>query len=400
MTSQTGSLNSRFGSRTVHQPFTPAPVEPKAGWNFDWWFLAFALILLGFGLIMVFSSSGVLSAQRHNDRYYFFYRQLFFGGIGFIAMITAALLPRNVLHKLHYPILFGALFLLLLTITPLGRRVNGARRWLSFGPVGIQPMEFAKIALVIYLGYFLSVKQAIIKTFSRGIIPPYAVTGVFCLILLAQPDFGGALMFTTLLFLMCLVGGTRVTYLGVTAFLAIISLVLVMIMEPYRLERLKTYLDPFKDPTGSGHQLVQSFLAFGSGGFTGVGLGASKRKYMFLPEGHTDFIMSLLGEEVGFIGLSLVILIMCLLVWRGLRIAVRQTELRGRFTAFGLTMIIALSMIFNLAVVTGTVPPKGVPMPFFSYGGSSLLSIMICVGLLLNYSRTQEETARKKDGRG
>ncbi len=357
----------------------------------DWWFMGFALVLLSIGLVMVFSSSGVVGSVRHGDKYYFFKRQFVFAGAGLFAMATAAMLPRALMNKMHYPALFLILFLLVIVLSPLGSSANGARRWINLGPMSIQPMEFGKIALVMYLGYFMSAKQAIIKTFSRGIIPPFAVTGVFCVLLLAQPDFGGAAVFSMLLFFMCLVGGTRIIYLVMSAMLALGGAVMLVLMEPYRLKRLTVYLDPFRDPAGSGHQLVQSFLAMGSGGFTGVGLGASKQKLMFLPEGHTDFIMALLSEEIGFLGVSVVLLLMALLVWRGLRISLRQGELRDRFTAFGLTLVIAISMVLNLAVITGTVPPKGVPMPFFSYGGSSLLTTMICVGLLFNYSRTQVE---------
>ena len=359
----------------------------------DWLFLGLALALLCIGLTMVLSSSGVAAMRLHGDPYYFFRRQLIFSALGLVCLFAAYKFPRARLEKMQYLLLFGCIGLLILVYSPLGVSVNGARRWINLGFIRLQPMEFVKIALVIYLAFFLSSKQNIIKTFSRGIIPPFLITGLLCLLLLAQPDFGGATVLTALLFFMCLVGGTRLLYLAFSAILAGGAATLLVIMEPYRFKRLTSFMDPFADPLGSGYQLVQSFYAMGSGGLTGTGLGAGRQKLFYLPEAHTDFIVAVLGEEVGFIGITLVFILMALLIWRGLRIALAQPDLRGRLTAFGLTLVLALPMILNMAVVSGTVPSKGVPMPFFSYGGTSLLSSLICVGILLNYSRNTAPAA-------
>lgn len=354
----------------------------------DWWLFAIALTLLGIGLLMVLSASGIMAERFNGDKYYFFKRQLIFACVGGAAMFTAALMPRTLLYKLQYPILFGVLLLLVAVLTPLGNKVNGARRWIQIGPVAVQPMEFTKIALALYLAYFMSTKQEIIKTFSRGVIPPFAVTGVFCALLLRQPDFGGAAVLVMILFFMCLVGGTRFFYLAVSGIAAAAAAALLVMHSPYRFRRFTAFLDPFADARDSGYQLVQSLFALGSGGITGVGIGASRQKLFYLPEAHNDFIIAVLGEELGFIGMSLVFVLMGMLFWRCFRIAARQENLRDRLTAFGVTLVVLLGAVLNMAVVMGAAPPKGVPMPFLSYGGSSLLTTLTCVGLMLNYSRT------------
>ncbi|MDL2316990.1 putative lipid II flippase FtsW [Desulfovibrio sp. OttesenSCG-928-A18] len=353
----------------------------------DWWLLAITAVLLAIGLMLVFSASGIYAERMQADTYYFFKRQTLFALIGCIALAVAAALPRNILYALHYPALFACLFMLVICLSPLGTAAKGAHRWIGLGPVRIQPMEFAKIALVLYLAYFLSTKQEIIKTFSKGVIPPFLITGVMCLLLLLQPDFGGAVLIAVLLFFMCFVGGTRIIYLAASALIACGCAYELIKAEPYRLRRYLAFRDPFAVANDEGYHLVQSFLAFGSGGLSGTGLGASKQKLFYLPEAHNDFIMAVFGEEAGFIGISLIFILLAAFFWRGMRIALRQTELRSRLLAFGLLLTLALSCVLNLAVVMGVVPPKGVPMPFISYGGSSLLASMICVGLLLNLSR-------------
>lgn len=362
--------------------------------SMDWVLLAAVLAVLAFGLMMVLSASGVMAEKFFDDKYHFFKRQMLFAGIGGMVMFAAASVPRNVLYRLQYVLLAGVLVMLVLTLTPLGLKINGASRWLRVGPFSIQPMEFAKVALVLYLGWFFSAKQELVKTFSRGVIPPFAVTGTLCLLLLMQPDFGGAAVLALLLFFMCLAGGTRLTYLSISALLAAGAGWLLIVQSPYRSRRLLAFLDPFKDAQDTGYQLVQSLYALGSGGIMGQGLGAGKQKLFFLPEAHNDFIMAVVGEELGLVGISLFFLLMGILLWRAFLVAYRQYELRDRLTAFGLTLVLALGAVLNLAVVMGAAPPKGVPMPFMSYGGSSLLASMLCAGLLLNLSREVSEERR------
>ncbi len=339
---------------------------------------------------MVLSASGIVAERVNGDKYYFFKRQLLFALAGGAALWAAALLPRQWLYRLQYPALFLSLLLLLITLSPFAPAINGAKRWIPLGPVSIQPMEFVKIALALYLAYFMSSKQDLIKTFSRGVIPPFAVTGLFCFLLLLQPDFGSAVVLAGILFFMCVAGGTRFIYLFFSLALACAGAMALAIASPYRLRRLLAFLDPFQDAHNTGYQLVQSLLAIGSGSFFGVGVGASRQKMFYLPEAHNDFIMAVLAEEMGFVGMTVVMGLFALLFWRCYRIIMGQRNLRDRFTAFGITAILAMGAVMNLAVVMGVAPPKGVPMPLMSYGGSNLLATMICVGLLLNFSRTAD----------
>ncbi len=354
----------------------------------DWWLLGIVAVLLAVGLTMVFSASGILADQQYGDAYFYSRRQFVFALLGSLCLFALAFMPRNLLYSMQYPLLVLVFALLLLTISPFGIKVNGARRWLDLGLARLQIMEFAKIALVLYLAYFMSTKQAIIKTFNKGVIPPFVVTGVMCALLLAQPDFGGATILLVLLFFMCLVGGTRLIYLGISAALALGGAYLLITKVAYRSRRLLAFRDPFAVASDEGYQLVQSQFALGNGGLTGVGLGASKQKLFYLPEAHTDFIVAVMGEEIGLIGLTLLFILVAILFWRGLLVAMRQQDLRDRFTAFGMILVLKLSFLLNMAVVLSAAPPKGVPMPFLSYGGSSLLASLMCIGILLNISRT------------
>lgn len=357
----------------------------------DWWMIAIVLTLLCLGLLMVLSASGVVGERLAGNKYLFFQRQLIFAAVGGVALCVATLMPRDLINKLAYPALLASFILLALCLSPLGAKINGARRWLPFVGFSLQPMEFARIALVLYLAYFMSAKQELVKTFTRGVVPPFAITGILCCLLLLQPDFGGAVVMVTLLFFMCLVGGTRFIYLFLTIGMVLAGAAALVMYSPYRVRRLLAFLDPFKDALDSGYQLVQSLFALGSGGFFGVGMGNSRQKMLYLPEAHNDFIMAVVGEELGFIGITLIMLLFVMLFARCYRVIMGQQNMRDRLTAFGLTLVIALGAVLNLAVVLGMAPPKGVSMPFISYGGSSLLASLICVGLLLNYSRTVRE---------
>ena len=313
--------------------------------GFDWWLFTLTVIILAIGLIMVLSASGIVAEIDNGDKYYFFKRQVVFAIVGLLALWGAALMPRGWLYKLQYPALLLSLLLLLLTLSPLAPAINGARRWIPIGPISIQPMEFVKISMALYLAYFMSSKQDLIKTFSRGVIPPFAVTGLFCFLLLLQPDFGSSVVLASLLFFMCVAGGTRFIYLFFAMALVVAGAMALAIASPYRLRRLLAFLDPFADPSNTGYHLVQSLLAFGSGGFFGVGVGASKQKMFYLPEAHNDFIMAVMGEELGFVGVSVIMLLFTMLFWRCYRIIMGQKELRDRFTAFGITVIIAMGCL-------------------------------------------------------
>ena len=269
--------------RVPSSGFRPTQESTPVG-QYDWGLIALFLMLLCIGLLMVLSASGVVAERINGDKYFFFKRQLIYAVIGGVVMWVLAAVPRHILYKLQYPFLLFVLMLLFVTLSPLGARVNGAQSWISVKFFSIQPLEFAKIALALYLAYFMSTKQELVKTFSKGIIPPFAMTALFCFLLLAQPDFGGAVVLSLILFFMCLIGGTRFIYLFMAIGVGLAGALALIIFEPYRARRLVAFLDPFADAQNAGYQLVQSLYALGSGGFFGVGMGGSSQKMFYLPE--------------------------------------------------------------------------------------------------------------------
>ncbi len=368
----------------------PAPEQTLPPGPVDWWLLALLLLLLCVGLVAVLSASGPISQRTYNESYHFFHRQLQTMLLGGVLVALICWLPRSFINKLHYWGI-GVVLVMLVLCLIIGPKINGSQRWLDFHFMMVQPMEFARIALVMYLAYFMSSKQTMIREFSRGLLPPTLITLLMCLLLVLQPDLGGTIIMLAILFFMCLGGGTRGWYLVMVLILAAVLVVALIIVEPYRWARWTAYLEPFANARGSGYQIVQSLLALGSGGIFGVGLGGSIQKTVYLPEAHNDFIMSIIGEETGFVGITVVMVLFALFFYRCYRVVLGQRNLRDRLSAYGLTLVIALSFLLNMAVILGNVPPKGIAMPFISYGGSSLLANMICAGLLLNYSRTVRE---------
>lgn len=356
--------------------------------RYDYILLGAVFFFSALGLIMVMSASGVVAEKVYGDKYTLFWKQTMYMLVGFLILLAAARIPvRYFQQRPYFWILLAAGLLILTLIPPFSNTVGGASRWLRLGPLSIQPLELTKVALIFYLAYFFANKQDLIQTFSVGFLPPILVTAGLCVLLLLQPDFGGAVVLATLLFLICLVGGTRIIFLASGVMLAAVSAVLLVMHSPYRFRRFFAFLDPFQDAQDSGYQLVQSLYGLGSGGWLGLGLGEGRQKLFFLPEAHNDFIMSVLGEELGFIGLSLAIILFGVILWRVILISVRQQDLQDRITAFGMGAVILVSVVLNIGVVLGAFPPKGVPMPFLSYGGSHLLAEYFCVGMLLNLSR-------------
>jgi cell division protein FtsW len=347
-------------------------------------FMSYDVILLGavvclasLGLVMVLSASGIMAEKVYGDKYALFWKQVLFMVAGFTVLVIAARSNIEFFYRNTYVWLLLAAGLLILTVfSPFSTTAGGASRWLRLGPFSVQPLEAAKIALVFYLSYFFANKQELVKTFSVGFLPPILMTGALCFLLLLQPDFGGAVFLAALLFLMCLVGGTRIIFLGSAGMLALVSGALLVVNSPYRFRRVFSFLDPFKDAQNSGYQLVQSLYGLGSGGWFGQGLGEGKQKLFFLPEAHNDFV-----------GISLVVILIGVVLWRTILISIRQESMHDRITAFGMGSIVVIGGILNMGVVMGAIPPKGVPMPFISYGGSHLVSGFFCAGVLLNLSR-------------
>lgn len=353
----------------------------------DWLLLASVLILMGLGLMMVLSASGVMAERVYGNKYYFFQKQVLFCVTGLGLILIVRRVPVRFFYKTVYIWLIAAGILLALTLTELGVSSGGASRWLRLGFFTFQPLELAKVGLVLYLAYFFSHKQDKIKTFSVGFLPPLLVTGFLAGVLLLQPDFGGAAFVLVLFFLLSMAGGSRLIYLFSSAALSV-SVAAVMIMQsPYRLNRWFAFLNPFQNSDDVGYQVVQSLYALGSGGLWGQGLGAGRQKLFFLPEAHTDFILAVLGEELGFIGLSLIFICLGIILYRCFMIALAQKDLQDRFTVLGLALVVLLGALLNAAVVMGAVPPKGLPLPFISYGGSNLLAMSFCMGLILNIAQ-------------
>ncbi len=361
----------------------------------DLWFLASVAGLTLIGVVMVYSSTSVprvyLDRQiQHPQNLFFLKRHLFT-----LVLSTAAmyLLYRTSIHRLRmfaYPMLGMSLLLLIAVFVPgLGVKINGAQRWLKLWPSTFQPSEFAKFAMILFLARYLSERQQEIEKLKIFLLP----VGVMLLIqglLLKQPDFGGAVVIGLLTLLMLYLAGVPRFYL-ISLGLCLVPPGVVLVMQPYRLKRLVAFLDPWADPKGAGFQLVQSLIALGRGGLIGVGIGNSQQKLNFLPEANTDFIFSLIGEEMGFLGASLVLVLFFIFFYRGVKISSQRANPFSRYLAFGLTMMVTVQAVVNMAVVTGLLPTKGLPLPFVSYGGSSLLVNFMAVGVLLRLSKREME---------
>ncbi|MFH1090384.1 MAG: putative lipid II flippase FtsW [Pseudomonadota bacterium] len=353
--------------------------------NWDYIMLLTVLCLAGLGLVMLLSSSWVLAQKKFGDAYYFFRPQVVFTLLGLSLMVVTKNIPYQWLCRLAYPILFLAIAALSLVLMPgIGHRVGGASRWLRLAGVSFQPSELAKLALVIYLAYSLAAKQEKIKKFAYGLFPHLVILAVLVVLVISEPDLGSAALLCVISLIMFFVSGVRLSYLIYLVLLAAPVFYLMIVRFPYRLKRITAFVSPWDDPLGSGYHIIHSFLAFASGGLTGMGPGGGNQKLFFLPEPHTDFIFSVVGEELGFVGVAFVILLFLILIARGLAIALNAYELEGTYLALGLTLIIGLQAVMNMAVVVGLLPTKGLALPFFSYGGSAMLLNFVTLGILMN----------------
>lgn len=349
--------------------------------------LGVILILLLIGIIMTYSSSAVKGYLYYEDPYHYFKADLLWVALGLAAMGVAVMIDIAFLHKWAKPILYAALFLLILVKIPgIGRTVNGATRWIGLGPMSIQPSEVAKLAMVLIMARFLTVNPYQIKSFWKGIIPSLALLGVVCALIMLQPDLGTTLVIAATVFFMLLAAGARMWHMAGLGLAGLAMVVAAIAAAPYRMRRIFAFLDPWADPSGKGYQTIQSLLALGPGGLFGLGLGQSRQKFLYLPENHTDFIFAMVGEELGFVGASLVVLLFFLFIWRGFRAAMLAPEPFLGLMAVGLTSLIGIQAMINMGVVSGVLPVTGITLPFLSYGGTSLLFTMIGAGLLLNIS--------------
>lgn len=363
--------------------------------TYDRWLLFITIILVIFGALMIYSSTSVVTPKKNITSFHYFMRHLFTMLVSFIMMAIAYRVNHDLLRKLSIPLLIFSLILLILVFVPnIGVSAGNARRWIRLWPSTFQPSELVKLGMVLFLARFMSMPQYRTDRFFFFIVP-VLVMALFQGIFLFQPDFGAVMSLGILTMSMLFISGTRLKYLMSLLPIAIL-LIVKLLSTPYRLRRIMAFIDPWKDAQGGGFQLVQSFIAFGSGGLGGVGLGNGRQKLSFLPEVHTDFIFSIVGEELGFIVAVGVVGLFAILIRRGIAITEKNSkEPFLYYLTFGLTMMLGIQALINFFVVTGLAPTKGLPLPFISYGGSALLINMVAVGILLNASMVEEKRIPK-----
>ena len=347
----------------------------------DRFLLVGVLLLLGIGVIMVYSASSMVAMKRFGSHTYFFNRHLVHALVAIAVLVCCRYVPYSIYRFLAYPILGIALVSLVVLYLPgVGHTVGGAKRWLRLFNLSCQPSEFARIAFIIYLAYSMSKKQERIKAFSIGFLPHMIVFGCFTVLIILQPDFGMEAMMALTAWVMLFVGGVRLSYLlgGLAAILPLAYYVL--IHAGYRLKRLASFMDPWQHQSDAGYQVVHSLMAFGSGGVLGAGIGNGYQKLFYLPEPHTDFILSVVGEELGLVGVCIVTSLYLMILWRGTVIAMKAKDLFGMLLATGFTAAIGLQVCVNAAVTLGLMPTKGLTLPFLSYGGTSMIMNAVAVG--------------------
>ncbi len=355
------------------------------------YYLLFLVILLSlFGVIMVYSATALttVNIKTSVSSDILAKKQLIYIALGFIVFTITSLIDYRKYEKFTYPIYISTILMLILLYIGFGKEVNGSVRWIIIGGFRFQPSEFAKLAVIIYLAHSLSKKNiTMLKQFYIGVFPHLVFTGIIMLLILAEPDFGSAFSIGVLLIAMMITAGVKwrdvlipTTILGIASYFLIA-------LSPYRAARFNAFLNPWEHRSTSGYQLVESLLAFASGGFDGVGLGKSFQKRFYLPEAHTDFIASIVGEELGFIGVTALFICYILLFYVGLRVALKSNTLFGVYVAIGISILIFLQAMVNLGVVLGAFPTKGLTLPFISFGGSSIITIMTMMGILFNISK-------------
>ena len=355
----------------------------------DFLLMIFTAALVIFGIIMVFSASYYYSISQDGTAYSYLRRQIMWVLSGFVAMVFGAAFDYRKYRKVAILLLILGVVLLALIFTPLGHTANNATRWLKVGPITFMPGEFAKLFVIIFTAWFLSEKPDRIKSVTRGILPLTGIAAVYGILIIKQPNLSTAITVCGIIVAMMLVAGMKWRYVFGAAGLGvagILSIVLFM-KDTYWYQRMTSFLDPFQDSLGEGYQAVQSLLALGSGGLFGVGLGKSVQKNLYLPEPQNDFILAIIGEELGFVGITLLLALYCCFLWRGVHVAINAPDQFGMLLASGIVLMVGIQVILNIAVVTSSMPPTGINLPFISYGGNALLMFMFSAGVLLNISR-------------
>lgn len=361
---------------------------------FDLLLIGVALALLAIGTIEIYSATAAQALARHRDSAFFLERQVVYLAFGGIAMWAGAVIDYRQLRRRAYVLLAGSLVLLAGALTMPA--LNGARRWLFLGPLTFQPVELAKLALVVYLAHSLSKKAEKVKTFTVGFVPHLVVCCLMMGLLLLQPDLGSSIILGATTLTMLFVAGARVSYILLAILAAAPVAYQLIIGTPWRLRRFMAYFNPEAFSDREAYQMVQAHVSMGSGGPFGVGLGNSRQSLGYMPEGHNDFILAPIGEELGFVGVALVLGLFAVLMWRGLRAAMGARDTFGGYLAYGITTMFGLQALLNVGVVLGVVPNKGITLPLVSYGGTSLIVTMFLVGLILNVGHRAAPTARAR----
>ncbi|MFH1191573.1 MAG: putative lipid II flippase FtsW [Candidatus Omnitrophota bacterium] len=353
--------------------------------------LTVSVVLVCIGIVMIYSSSSIYAWERYKDSFYFLKRHLSFLFVGSLLAFAAMVIDYRFFRKYVHWLIWIALGLLILVLIPgVGREVSGARRWFRFKFISFQPSEFANLALIIYIADFISRKEDKIKTLVAGFMPAVCMLGAVALLILLQPDLGTIIALGSVVLTMLFVGGVRGKYILNMLLCSLPVFYFLIFSVPYRRARILAFINPWLDPKGSGFQIIQSQIAIGSGGIFGRGLGHSQQKLFYLPAAHTDFIFSIIGEELGLLGTLGIIALFMIFIYQGLKIIKNAQDRFGYFLALGLILMISIKAIINIGVSCGVFPTKGLPLPFISYGGSSLIFDMVSLGILINIARCGE----------
>ncbi len=356
--------------------------------KFDRTLFIMVLIIAIFGIVMIYSASSIWAEYKFHDAFKFVKSQSIFFLIGAILMYVISKIDYNFFKKKANLILGICFILLTLVLIPgIGSVRNGSRSWFGIGGLGIQPSEFAKIGLIIYTAKYLSSNKKELRSIKKGVLPILFVIMVFFLLIMLEPDFGTAMVIVLTLVSLIFISGVKVSFFLKIGLVGLLGIVALIIVAPYRMARIVSFLNPWSDPLGSGFQIIQSLYAIGPGGLLGQGFLNSHQKHFYLPEPQTDFIFSIISEEFGFLGVLIVTSFFGFIFYRTVKISLKTNDLFGKFLAFGLGIGIVIQAVLNLSVVIGLIPVTGVTLPFFSYGGSSLLVTMISMGIILNISR-------------
>ena len=376
----------------------------KQGHNFDYMLLVLTIILVLFGIIMVFSASFYYAENSSNtdhDGYFYFWRQISGAAAGLVVMIILSFIDFNKLKKIRFWLLGFSLLLMVLVFIPgIGMEINGSKRWLDLRVISIQPVEILKLAIIIFCAAGMSINKVKMKQFKYGMLPYLVLLALCSVLLVFQPNFSAIVTIALLIFAMMLVGGASVLQFTIMGVAGLSAGSLIMISSDYRMSRIAAFLNPWEYADNKSYQFVQSLYSIASGGLFGRGLGNSRQKFLYLPYGESDFIFAIIVEELGYIGGILLIAVFGLLIWRGIRIALRAPNDFGTMLATGITVLIAVQVFINVGVVVGLVPATGVALPFISAGRTSLIVFMAEIGILLNISRqagTVKQAGKKAD---